>query len=176
MKKIMSLVLVAMMGMCAMAQKQEIGVVIGGLNGLSYKYWMNDNVAVQADLEVGLTAAPTSLQVNGNIGYLGVNSQYDFTLNPNLLYHFPLTNRMHLYTGGGVNLGMLSDIQNTNPNGITGKFGVNGAFGIAFDAKKAPVVVAFDFRPGYGLGFVGNNVAYSHFFDWKLGLAIRYCL
>lgn len=174
MKKIMSLVLVAMMGISAMAQQHEIGAIVGGLNGLSYKYWFNDNVAVQADLAVGLTAAPIAIQQGGATNYVGVNPQYDFTVNPNLLYHFPLTRRMFLYTGGGVNLGMLSDLQNTNPNLIWGKFGINADCGIAFHAKNTPVVVAFDFRPGYGLGFKNSNAVFMHFFDWKLGLAVRY--
>lgn len=174
MKKIMSLVLVAMMGMCAFAQNHEIGAVIGGLNGLSYKYWFNDNVAVQADLAVGLTAAPMWMQTPAGVASVGTNSQYDFTLNPNLAYHFPLTRRMFLYTGGGVALGMVSDLQNTNTNLIWGKMGVNGLLGIAFHSQNHPIAVAFDFRPGYGLGFKNSSTTFMHFFDWKLGLAVRY--
>jgi len=174
MKKIMSLVLVAMMGISAMAQQHEIGAVIGGLNGLSYKYWFNDNVAVQADLAVGLTAAPVWGQgpVFGTVQ--GLLHLYDFTLNPNLAYHFPLTRRMFLYTGGGLSLGMLSPLNNTNPNNILGKFGINALCGIEFQAKNAPVAVAFDFRPGYGLGFTNSPTDFLHMFDWKLGLAVRY--
>ncbi|MBQ7631564.1 MAG: hypothetical protein IJS82_02245 [Paludibacteraceae bacterium] len=176
MKKIMSLVLVAMMGLSAMAQQHEIGAVVGGLNGLSHKYWFNDNVAVQTDLAVGLSAVPMWLQTPAGTASAGTNAIYDFTLNPNLAYHFPLTRRMFLYAGGGVGLGMLSNLQNTNPNNITGKFGVNALCGIEFQAKSAPVAVAFDFRPGYGLGFTGNANAFAHFFDWKVGLAVRYML
>ena len=55
-----------------------------------------------------------------------------------------------------------------------GKFGINADCGIAFHAKNTPVVVAFDFRPGYGLGFKNSNAVFMHFFDWKLGLAVRY--
>jgi len=174
MKKIMSLVLVAMMGISAMAQQHEIGAIVGGLNGLSYKYWFNDNVAVQADLAVGLTAAPMWGQTAAGTAPAGTIGIFDVTLNPNLAYHFPLTRRMFLYTGGGVGLGMMSLIK--NPNNITGKFGVNALCGIEFQAKNAPVAVAFDFRPGYGLGFTDSSINFLHFFDWKLGLAVRYCL
>ena len=176
MKKMLTLALVAAMSVCAMAQRHEIGAVIGGLNGLSYKYWLSDNVAAQADLAVGLTAAPMGMQTGGAYTHAGTSSMYDFTLNPNLLYHYPMTTRIYLYTGGGVNLGMMSGIKNTNPNNILGKFGVNGTFGCAFNVTSAPVVLAFDFRPGYGLGFTGSSTAFFHFFDWKLGFAVRYQL
>jgi hypothetical protein len=35
------------------AQSQEFGVVVGGMNGLSYKKIMSENFAIQTDLAVG---------------------------------------------------------------------------------------------------------------------------
>ena len=52
-----------------------------------------------------------------------------------------------------------------------GKFGINGVLGLAYDLPL--VVLALDFRPGYGLGFRDANLL-AHFFDWKVGLAVRY--
>ena len=181
MKRLFLILAMAAVTISGMAQKHEIGAVVGGLNGLSYKYWISANTAVQADLAVGLTAVPASTFMNGtNVtkattgNQTITNSIYDFTFNPNLLYHFPMTEHLKLYVGGGVNFGLMSDIRNTDPNGILGKFGLNAACGMAVKFNK--IVLAFDFRPGYGLGFKDSNAPTFHFFDWKVGLAVRYCL
>jgi len=181
MKRLFLILAMAAVTISGMAQKHEIGAVVGGLNGLSYKYWLSDKFALQADLAVGLTAVPASTFMNGtNVTKAATgnqtitNSIYDFTINPNLLYHFPMTEHLKLYVGGGVNFGLMSDIRNTDPDGILGKFGVNGDCGLAFDYQR--LVFAFDFRPGYGLGFRDANTPHLSFFDWKLGFAVRYCL
>ena len=157
-----------------MAQSHEIGVIVGGINGLSHKYWFSEDLAVQTDLAVGLTAAPMGVYFKGNKLAEGTNSQYDFTINPNLLYHFDLAESLQLYAGAGINFGLMSDINNTNPDFISGKFGVNGSLGLAYNLH--PVVLAFDFRPGYGLGFTEDKNPHVSFFDWKLSFAVRYCL
>ncbi len=177
MKKIYTLLLVALFSVGAMAQ-HEIGAVVGGLNGLSYKYWFSDNLAVQADLAVGLTKAVVG---NGN-GSTSAFNQYDFTLNPNMLYHIDLPSNFKIYFGGGVGIGILSALDNTDPNLIWGKFGVNGTVGTCYQFSGAPVALALDFRPGYGMGFYETNLwgvsntTLMHMFDWKLALAVRYCL
>ena len=160
-----------MMAASAMAQ-HEIGVIAGGLNGLSYKYWFTDAVALQTDLAVGLTLAPGATYLSGTKVVDFTNSQYDFTLNPNIAYHIDAANMLKFYVGAGLNIGLLSDLTNTNPDYIIGKFGANGLLGFALDLS--PFVVALDFRPGYGLGFRDSNTAHLSFFDWKLGLAVRY--
>ena len=162
-----------MMSLGAFAQ-HEIGGIVGGLNGLSYKYWFGDNLAIQADLAVGLTEAATGQTVMGQYQSWSFGV-YDFTLNPNLLYHFNLPANFKLYLGGGVNLGMLSGIQNTDPAGIGGKFGINGALGATYDIQSVPLVLALDFRPGYGMTFSDQGVG-VHYFDWKIAFAIRYKL
>ena len=62
------------------------------------------------------------------------------------------------------------------PDGISGKFGINALAGAAYNFDGVPVVLALDFRPGYGLGFTEANVPHSSFFDWKLAFAVRYRL
>ena len=154
--------------------QHEIGVIVGGINGVSYKYWITEELAVQADLAVGLTAAPGKMYTQGQFILKGTNPQYDFTLNPNLEYHFTMRDNFLFYLGGGINLGLVSDLTNTNPETILGKFGINAVFGYAMHFDQ--FVLALDFRPGYGLGFYEGRTLDFHFFDWKLGLALRYRL
>ena len=198
MKKIFAL-LAAVMLVASASAKHEIGGIVGGLDGVSYKYWLNGTMAIQADLAVGLTQAATT-----GISY----GMWDFTINPNFLYHWQLPANFKIYTGGGINFGMASGIgayaaagyggygnwadwldyiaPNRAPaasdpydyygygygSAIMGKFGINAVVGAAYHVAQAPVVLAVDFRPGYGLGFTKYSTA--HFFDWKLALAVRY--
>ena len=167
MKKFFTLLAVVMLAATSLQAKakQEIGGIVGGLDGISYKYWLGDKLALQADLAVGMTAAPVSVPGWGTytVGF------WDFTLNPNALYHFDLPENFKVYTGGGVNLGMLGGF---GSSGIEGKFGINAVGGVAFHFDDVPLVLAFDFRPGYGMAF--SNQADMHYFDWKLAFAVRY--
>lgn len=201
MKKIFAL-FAAVMLVASASAKHEIGGIVGGLDGVSYKCWFNNSMAIQADLAVGLTQAATK-----GFSY----GMWDFTINPNFLYHWQLPANFKIYTGGGINFGMASGIgayaaagyggydwtdwydylaPNRAPadyydpydygygygygsgSAIMGKFGINAVVGAAYHFPMAPVVIAFDFRPGYGLGFTKYSTA--HFFDWKLALAVRY--
>jgi hypothetical protein len=172
MKKLFILLAAVVMTASAMAQ-HEIGLIAGGINGASYKYWCSDRLAVQTDLAVGLTVAPGGVYYRGAYGGGVANSQYDFTLNPNAEYHFPLSSNLQLYAGGGLNLGLVSDLANVNPNLIMGKFGINSIVGLSLFTGNN-ISLAVDFRPGYGLAFYNSNTAHFSFFDWKVGLAVRY--
>lgn len=190
MKKIFALVVVAVLAVTNVKAQHEIGGIVGGLNGVSHKYWFTDAFALQTDLAVGLTQAAYK---HGSAG------QYDFTINPNALYHFDLVDNLKLYTGGGINFGLVDglasgtgmsyaprritipgygdyDIPNYHHGGgssVLGKFGINAVIGLAYKFDAVPVVLAFDFRPGYGMSF--NDTKYtSHFFDWKIAFAVRY--
>ncbi len=176
MKKIFTLC-IAVMAFVSVSAQHEIGVVAGGLNGLSYKFWFSSNFAVQMDLAVGLTAAYGGAYFKGHrLGDNGQMDMYDFTLNPNLAYHFDLPNSLKLYVGAGVNAGFMSDIKNTDPKGIFGKAGANALFGMTYAFGGAPLSLSFDFRPGYGAGFTDDKSPHMHFFDWKLAVALRYVL
>ena len=165
------IILAAVVITTGMKAQDEIGIIAGGINGLSYKHWFSEKVAIQTDLAVGLTAAPMGIYAYGKQMISGTKSLYDFTLNPNLLGHLSIIPNLQFYGGPGVNLGLMSDLHNTNPDLIMGKFGINGVLGLAYDLPL--VVLALDFRPGYGLGFRDANLL-AHFFDWKVGLAVRY--
>jgi len=164
MKKIFLAVVVALFSINAMAQ-HEIGAIVGGMNGASYKYWFNDALALQADLAVGLTEAAGKTTV----------SQYDFTLNPNVEYHWALpVENLKIFAGGGLNFGLANNLKWGNSNTVAGKFGINAITGLQYDLASVPLALAFDFRPGYGMNFGKNNT--DHYFDWKIAFAVRYKL
>lgn len=168
MKKIFLAVVVALFSINAMAQ-HEIGAVVGGMNGASYKYWFNDAFALQADLAVGLTQAAFK---NHSAG------MYDFTINPNAEYHWALpVENLKIYAGGGINFGLCNGLETAawGYNTVSGKFGINAITGLQYDLASVPLALAFDFRPSYGMSFDGNNNT-SHFFDWKIAFAVRYKL
>lgn len=169
MKRLFIVLAAAMMTANVMAQ-HEIGVIAGGINGVSYKYWCTDNLALQTDLAVGLTTGPCCVSYQGRQLVTGDITLYDFTLNPNLAYHFQLPADLQLYSGLGANLGFAS---NFDSDGLLGKFGANGIVGLSWFATDK-IALAFDFRPGYGLLFDQPDSPMIHYFDWKLGLAVRY--
>ena len=188
MKKFFTVLAAALMISVSASAQHEIGGIVGGMYGASYKYWFDENLALQADLAVGLT------RLNGGVYYKGdkivsgdFGGYYDFTINPNVLYHFELPANFKIYTGGGVSFGLLSHLDNTSTDGTMGKFGLNAVAGVSYDFDNVPLVLAFDFRPGYGLGFQGekgaalgmgsgNGAAHLSYFDWKIGFAVRYKL
>lgn len=167
MKKVFTLFAAVMLSVSAAFAQFEIGGIVGGLNGVSAKYWFNNNMALQGDLAVGLTQAATD---GGSFG------MWDFTLNPNFLYHFDVASGLKVYTGGGLNLGMASLLGGYYGYGyaIDGKFGINANVGLAYEIPSVPLVLAFDFRPGYGMLF--TNQYQGSIFDWKLAFAVRYRL
>ena len=70
------------------------------------------------------------------------------------------------------------------------KFGFNAIGGVELKLNSAPIVIGFDFRPGYGLSYYNDTekgtVAgkeykdiskyTTSFFDWTLAASVRYCL
>lgn len=169
MKKFFTVLAAALMVTVSASAQHEIGGIVGGLNGASYKYWFNDNLALQADLAVGLTQA-----AGNESGYSWSHGLYDFTINPNALYHFQLPANFKVYVGGGVNFGLANYLESNYSGDVLGKFGINAAAGVTYDIQAVPLVLAFDFRPGYGLGFRDGNTI--NYFDWKIAFAVRYKL
>lgn len=182
MKKFLSVLLVAMMSMSVMAGDHEIGAIVGGLNGVSYKYWLSSELAVQADLAVGLTEAAGVYTEFGESHPYGF-AIYDVTLNPNMVYNIELPANFYVYAGAGFNIGFMDNLQSYHDeNSIMGKFGANAIVGAEYKFNGFPLTASLDIRPGYGLGFrpyfneYASVMTTKHFFDWKVGLALRYCL
>ena len=184
MKKLFTVLAAALMISVSASAQHEIGGIVGGMYGASYKYWFNDNVALQADLAVGLTEGSGAYytRVNGT-SYHSANfhtGMYDFTINPNAMYHWGLPMNFKVFAGGGASFGLVSPLENTASEGINGKFGLNAIGGVSYDFDAVPLVIAFDFRPGYGLAFWGEknyrDSGTTSYFDWKIGFAVRYKL
>ena len=181
MKKIFTLFAVVLMAVTTVKAQLEVGAIVGGMNGASAKYWLNNQLAIQADLAVGLTEAYGGIYYKGQTAGSGSISLYDFTLNPNALYHIDLVSDFKFYAGGGLSLGLVGPLETSASQAVMGKFGLNAVAGVCYELSQAPLVLAFDFRPGYGLAFQGENgallgPAHLSYFDWKLGFAVRYRL
>lgn len=60
------------------------------------------------------------------------------------------------------------------------KFGINALVGLELDLDAVPLVVGFDFRPGYGMGYDSQDIkgvktkTITNFFDWTLAASLRY--
>lgn len=164
-----------------MRGKHEIGLVVGGLNGASYKYWFTDNVTLHADLAVGFLVSKIGYACPNCSTYhvLWIENIFDFTINPNAEYNFALPYNFYLYAGGGISLGYVGNLESlydsyakTYINAHMGKFGINAVAGVEYVFNQKPFSIALDFRPGYGLAFA-KNVDCSYF-DWKLAFSARY--
>ncbi len=148
------------------------GINLGSLQGVSYKMFVTDRFAFQADF-------------GGKISFMRINSYHNdqytmhvnetnwaLVLNPNGMYeqNFLTTSSASLYwfAGGGLSIGYSFSNHFRN----TGQFGVNAIGGMESAFFAVPLTLQIDFRPGYGMLF-SNNITHN-FFDWSLNLSLRY--
>ncbi len=166
--------LTATLALSAQTYKQSVGLVVGSFNGFSYKTFMSENVALQADLGFGLLATQGSIGMVGYEGLIyGVEHHWSFHFNPNMYYqktfHEENWGDISAFVGGGLSLGLASEFRNSL---VFGKWGFNAIAGIEFSLDDAPFTFGLDFRPGYEMMF-GHGV-YGNFFDWAIALSARY--
>ena len=170
----------AMFGFCAQANAQapyqhSIGVTLGNMQALSYKTFVTNHFAIQADFG-------TKILCTDGEGFRGLNS-WDLELNPNFMYEVNFVLGLYGFVGGGVSLGYSWSIvapgyYNVH-NWDAGKFGINAMLGLEYKLN-IPLTLQFDFRPGYGLWFAKNyyyNGPHSNtasYFDWGVNASIRY--
>lgn len=192
MKKIFSVVaaLLVMATVSAASYDKAVGIEVGGINGISYKQFVSDNCAIQCDLTVGLlqTCGSSMFMISGDKEIASEPSEtivfdaFDFKLNPNLVWQKTVANGLDIYAGGGVSLGMFhSGMKVMKEDPFGGKFGVNAMVGAEYIFAGTPIAIGIDFRPGYGLAFapVGEIAGVKatslvNYFDWGLGLSVRY--
>ncbi|MBR1995696.1 MAG: hypothetical protein IJ989_00375, partial [Paludibacteraceae bacterium] len=103
MKKIILCLMVLGLSVGAFAQNNEVGLVVGGFNGLSYKKMMSENFAIQTDLAVGFQR--TSIDWLGDSELITTTGDLlDFVINPNFLYNKELKYGIYAFAGGGASV------------------------------------------------------------------------
>ena len=174
MKKLIVCLMVLGLSVGAFAQSNEVGLVVGGFNGLSYKKMMSENFAIQTDLAVGFQR--TSADVLGDSELItGTVDLLDFVINPNFLYNKEFEHGIYAFAGGGASVGLAQGLP-TGYNPITfGKFGLNGMIGAGYKMANLPLTFALDFRPGYAMLLNVEWETIIHTFDWHLAASVRYC-
>jgi hypothetical protein len=173
MKKLFFSLVALIFATASMAQNHEMGLVVGGLNGLSYKQHMTKNFAIQADLAVGFQS--TQLGIMGDGDYIPLQADiFDFILNPNFLYHMDLKYGIYADLGGGVSAGLMQTLHTYNP-ATMGKFGINAFAGVGYKMDKLPLAFGLDFRPGYAMSINAPMELLLNQFDWHLAASVRYC-
>lgn len=163
MKKILSIMLAAMLavGVSAKEYKHSIGLV-GGLGlGAQYKTMVTNHFTILAE-----TGYFMNLDGGTGFGYMGGLGQAVFA------YQAKVTEgqgiKLDWYTGGQIKLGV------TNGGGA-GIFGFGGAVGLEANMINAPIAFSLDFRPGYAFMFNGGGAG-GHMFDYSFNLGVRYTL
>ncbi len=202
MKKI-AFLLIALMACTVVVHAQDYkrsaGIVVGTMEGFSYKRFYGENIAIQTDImwkiipTTGTTFIRSKTIVDDNssdwtepIKGSGSMTSWSFECNPNMIYqkHIKTFDKcgLYWYAGGGVSVGFGRNFSDVD--GLAGKFGINAIGGIecSFDL---PLTLFADFRPGYGLFFDSVFASYgglttkvrsnTNFFDWGIGIGARYC-
>lgn len=174
MKKIIFSLLCVAISMGTFAQDQEVGLVVGGFNGLSYKKMMSENFAIQTDLAVGFQR--TSIDWLGDSELITATADlFDFVINPNFLYNKELKHGIYAFAGGGASVGLAQGLHASASPITFGKFGLNGMIGAGYKLADLPLTFALDFRPGYAMLLNVKYEAIIHAFDWHLAASVRYC-
>ena len=174
MKKIILCFMVLGLSLGAFAQNNELGLLVGGLDGLTYKKMMSENFAIQTDLAVGFQR--TSIDWLGDSELITATADlFDFVINPNFLYNKELKYGIYAFAGGGASVGLAQGLH-ASPNPITfGKFGLNAMIGAGYKFADLPLTFALDFRPGYAMLLNVKTETLLSIFDWHLAASVRYC-
>lgn len=150
--------------------KHSIGGMVGSMEAFSYKTFPTNHFAIQLDLGYKMTYTAGEHLSNVNL--------YDGELNANFMYEGNFTKGLYGFAGGGVSMGYNWNFVSVHSDWFgtyhsnNGKFGLNAILGLELKIS-APVTFQWDFRPGYGLLFNGNNWTWNYF-DWGLNFGVRY--
>ena len=145
--------------------KHGIGVTIGTTQAVSYKTFPIDHFAIQVDLGTKYC-------------YVYGSHLWSLELAPNFMYEGRLTRSLYGLVGLGGSIGytwnnLFGYFNEYGPQWSrhNAKGGANGIFGLEYKTEY-PIVIQFDFRPGYRCVF--NRYFADHKFDWGLNFGVRY--
>lgn len=204
MKKLLLGLLVIAVSTKISAHDNELGFIVGSMEGFSYKKIINENFAIQTDLAVGFQKTLTSWYLssdfdrysNGTHFYLGdmTVDLLDFGLKINFLYNRDLGNNLYAFIGGGTNLGLaVTRNLSTNPNDYPPygnwedlyddylPYTSNnlGKFGLntmmGAGYKLLKLPLTFSLDFRPGFAILFNSFANIYIFDWHLAVSARYC-
>ena len=154
--------------------KHSVGGMVGSLNGFTYKTFVSNHFAIGVDLGVQF------IRTDGEY-FRGVDL-YSLSLNPNFTYEGLFAAGLYGFVGGGFSMaynwandyGFLMWMAWDDFDWVCdlGKFGVNAIMGLEYKFN-IPLVLQFDFRPGYGFLFNSTPRVWNHF-DWNLCISVRY--
>lgn len=122
MKRVLLLAVAAVAALSMFAQdyKHSAGLVVGSLDGLSYKYFISDELAIQADLGFQLGATSGNLFTSSSYAKdeykneskfnLGTDANFwSFQLAPNFVWQKNITSfdwaSLDFFVGGGISIG-----------------------------------------------------------------------
>ncbi len=159
--------------------KHSIGVVVGTFYGTSYKTFLTDKLALQADFGVKLNTVVEKYTIWWFSGSTSGQTwiAWDLELNPNLMYQSSIGNTgLSWFAGGGLSLGyaFVQQYRDFTVHSDFGKFGINAIGGVEYTFSSIPLSLQFDFRPGYGLLF--DSDYNRSCFDWTIGIGARYII
>jgi hypothetical protein len=140
--------------------KHSIGGILGFFNGVSYKTFVDNNFAIQADLGMHVSHYMLGLNVNGNF-----------------MYEQAIQNGFYWFAGGGITLGpAFGYVRNYPANNQTlfgFRLGLNGIGGAEYKFNNIPLTLQADIRPG--ISFYMSNGGFFAFFDYNfLNASVRY--
>ena len=145
--------------------KHSIGVTLGTTQAISYKTFPCNHFAIQLDLGTKYC-------------YVYGTHLWSLELAPNFMYEGRLGGNLYGLVGLGGSIGYTwRSYLYIDSYGIyryshrNGKGGVNGIFGLEYKFP-VPLVLQFDFRPGYRCVF--TRYFGEHCFDWGVNFGVRY--
>ncbi len=118
-----------------------IGATIGFMNGVTFKTFPTNNLAIQLDLGYRFHSYAPAI----------------FSFNPNLMYQGAIKNGFYWFVGGGLNVGATLPRYDylagyryvTQPADFV--FGVNAIGGVEYKFPNIPLALQADVRPGFFL-------------------------
>lgn len=133
--------------------RQSIGVVSGFIEGGSYKTFLADNFAFQADFGIRISLYALGAEVNGNF-----------------MYEQAIRNGFYWFAGGGLSLGPAFG---GTFNSVGFKLGLNSIGGAEYKFRNIPITLQADIRPGSSFYIYNNSFAAR--FDYNfLNASARY--